>query len=86
MLGPVVQHCYPLCCRDTQGAPTGLLADNAMSLVVRHIPPTSLEERRAAFRAAAQHALSKGITMVRSKGTSWCPGAGACLQQSAGAA
>lgn len=54
--------------RDAHGSPTGLLADAAMALVSAHIPPPSLEERRRAFVAATQHALSKGITSVGAAG------------------
>ncbi|GAB4817570.1 hypothetical protein N2152v2_004616 [Parachlorella kessleri] len=54
--------------RDGQGEPTGLLADNAMTLVMAHIPPVSLQQRQAAFTAATQHALAQGITMVHDMG------------------
>ncbi len=38
------------------------------SLHADHIPPLSVAQRRAALEAAAQHALSRGITMVHDMG------------------
>lgn len=50
--------------RDSRGRPTGVLVDAAMELVLRHIPPPSPEELRAAILRAAQHLLQFGITEV----------------------
>lgn len=38
------------------------------SRLTDHIPPLSVAQRRAALEAAAQHALSRGITMVHDMG------------------
>lgn len=40
----------------------------APCLPAAHIPPLSVDERRRAFEAATQHALSRGITMVHDLG------------------
>ncbi|KAL4431236.1 hypothetical protein ABPG75_006492 [Micractinium tetrahymenae] len=50
--------------KAADGQPSGLLTDAAIQLVSVHIPPLSVSERRRAFEAAVQHALSLGITMV----------------------
>jgi predicted amidohydrolase YtcJ len=51
--------------RDARtGEPTGILRDAAMSLVARHIPPSSVEEKVQALRAAGVEALRHGITAV----------------------
>lgn len=50
--------------RDERGEPTGILIDNAMDLVERHVPALSYDEMQEAFRAAADHCASKGITEV----------------------
>ena len=52
------------------GEPTGVLKDEAMSLVFRHTPPPSAAERAEALRTAQQHALERGVTMVNDMG-SW---------------
>lgn len=44
--------------------PTGILRETAMSLVTRHIPPPSLEDRAEALRRAIRHANSLGVTAV----------------------
>jgi len=46
------------------GEPTGILKDAAQSLVERVIPPKSVEEKRAAVRAATRHAAACGVTSV----------------------
>lgn len=48
--------------RDGQGQPTGILQEDAMTLVNQLIPPPSADEMAAAIRAAMQHQLSLGIT------------------------
>lgn len=51
--------------RDAEtGEPTGVLKDNAMGLVSRHIPPPSPELRLAWARAAVRHAATLGVTSV----------------------
>ena len=52
------------------GEPTGVLKDEAMSLVFRHAPAPSAAERAEALRTAQQHALERGVTMVNDMG-SW---------------
>ena len=47
------------------GEPTGILKDQAITLVSRIIPPPTLQERREAFKAAALYAVSLGITSVQ---------------------
>ena len=57
--------------RDARtGEPTGVLKDEAMSLVFRHVPAPTAEERAEALRTAQQHALERGVTMVNDMG-SW---------------
>jgi predicted amidohydrolase YtcJ len=51
--------------RDAEtGEPTGILRESAMSLVSRHIPAPSDDEKLAALAAAARVALRSGITAV----------------------
>ncbi len=54
---------------ETTGEPTGVLKDEAMSLVDRVIPPSSEAELDRALDAAARHALSLGVTQVHDMGT-----------------
>ncbi len=44
--------------------PTGILKDDAMALVDRHIPPVSDDRRDAALLKAMRHANSRGLTGV----------------------
>ncbi|MHC4609357.1 MAG: amidohydrolase, partial [Planctomycetota bacterium] len=44
------------------GEPTGILKDDAIDLVSRHIPPPSDQERDAALLRAMRHANSFGVT------------------------
>ena len=53
------------------GEPTGVLKDEAMSLVYRAIPEYSAEELDRALDAAIAHALSQGVTQTHHMGTSW---------------
>lgn len=48
--------------RDAAGEPTGLLRENATTLVERALPPDSLAARRNAIKWAADRMLSQGIT------------------------
>lgn len=53
------------------GEPTGVLKDEAMSLVYRAIPDYSAGELDRALDAAIAHALSQGVTQTHHMGTSW---------------
>ncbi|MFO7260794.1 MAG: amidohydrolase [bacterium] len=50
------------------GRMTGVLKDEAMSLVSRAIPAPSQEELDEAFERAQAHALSRGVTMIHDMG------------------
>jgi hypothetical protein len=54
--------------RDDKGEPTGILVDNATSLITKHIPPADDAYRRKAFLAAQEHLLGLGITAVHDAG------------------
>ena len=54
--------------RDTKGNPTGVLIDNAESLLLKHLPKTSDATLTAQLNAAGRHLLSKGITSVHDAG------------------
>lgn len=56
--------------KDDQGNPTGVLIDNAMALVEKHIPDTGPEQLNAQLNAAGQHLLSQGITTMHDAGVS----------------
>jgi len=56
--------------RDANGQPTGILVDNAMSIINRILPPPSPEELAAAVDAATSHLLSLGITSTHDAGVS----------------
>ena len=56
--------------RDANGQPTGILVDNAMSIINRILPPPSPEELAAALDAATSHLLSLGITSTHDAGVS----------------
>jgi predicted amidohydrolase YtcJ len=57
--------------RDARtGEPTGVLKDEAMSLVFRKVPDPSGQERLEALLRAQQHALTRGVTMINNMG-SW---------------
>lgn len=51
--------------RDEDGNPTGILKDNAMDLVFKVIPPSSLEENIEAALRALEEARKLGITSVQ---------------------
>jgi predicted amidohydrolase YtcJ len=55
--------------RDPRGRPTGLLKDNAMSLVESRVPPpgAALEDR--ALDAAMRYVAARGVTSVHNMGT-----------------
>lgn len=55
---------------ERTGEPTGVLKDDAMGLVFRHVPASTRDERMEALRTAQQHALERGVTMINDMG-SW---------------
>ena len=55
--------------RDAGGEPTGVLKDNAMSLVAGAVPDPSPEELDAALKAAMAYAAAQGVTSVQHMGT-----------------
>ncbi len=56
--------------RYPDGRPTGILKDAAQGLIERVMPPPSDAERDRALRAAVDHALARGVTLVADMG-SW---------------
>lgn len=56
--------------KDENGEPTGILIDNASSLVYNKIPPMNSFELEHAFDKAYTHLLSLGITSVHDAGIS----------------
>tara|TARA_B110000881_G_scaffold164531_1_gene147646 strand:+ start:433 stop:2151 length:1719 start_codon:yes stop_codon:yes gene_type:complete len=56
--------------RDANGQPTGILVDNAMSIINDILPPPSDEELAAAVDAATHHLLTLGITSTHDAGVS----------------
>jgi hypothetical protein len=51
--------------RDTDGNPTGIFKDAAMTLIHRVIPPLSVEQTETAILAAQQEAARNGVTSVQ---------------------
>lgn len=56
--------------RDERGNPTGILIDNAESLLLKHLPKTSEDTLTAQLNAAGSHLLTEGITSVHDAGIS----------------
>ncbi len=56
--------------RDASGEPTGILKDNATSLVDAHVPPASAAESDRALAAAMRYVAAQGVTSVHNMG-SW---------------
>jgi predicted amidohydrolase YtcJ len=54
--------------RDKQGNPTGILIDNAESLLLQHLPKTTDATLTAQLNAAGEQLLSEGITSVHDAG------------------
>lgn len=54
--------------RDKQGNPTGILIDNAESLLLQHLPKTTNATLTAQLNAAGEQLLSEGITSVHDAG------------------
>uniref|UniRef100_A0A0D6R1A8 Amidohydrolase 3 domain-containing protein n=2 Tax=Araucaria cunninghamii TaxID=56994 RepID=A0A0D6R1A8_ARACU len=50
--------------KSMDGAPTGLLVDAAMQLLLPHIPDPTIQERRNAMIRASKIGLSRGVTAV----------------------
>lgn len=55
--------------RDAAGEPTGVLKDNAQSLVNRVVPPPTTEQRDRAMEAAMTYVASHGVTSVHNMGS-----------------
>jgi predicted amidohydrolase YtcJ len=53
---------------ERTGEPTGVLKDEAMSLVFRVMPAPTDAERDEALRRAQEHAVARGVTMVHDMG------------------
>src|SRR5690606_14628611 len=53
---------------ERTGEPTGVLKDEAMSLIYRVMPDATDAERDEAFRRAQEHALARGVTMIHDMG------------------
>ena len=51
--------------RDAAGEPTGIFKDNAMGLVMKAVPPPSLDEIMEKARAALKHAAEHGVTSIQ---------------------
>lgn len=54
--------------RDAAGHPTGVLIDEAMDLVARHLPPISRQESEEALQLAIEECLRYGLTGVHDMG------------------
>jgi predicted amidohydrolase YtcJ len=54
--------------RDSQGNPTGILVDNAIDLLYKHLPKIAEATLTAQLNAAGGHLLSEGITSVHDAG------------------
>ena len=51
--------------RDAQGNPTGIIRETAQSLIEKHIPPPSPEQRRKGDLLSLEDAVAHGITSVQ---------------------
>ena len=56
--------------RDSRGEPTGLLKDNAMSLVQSRVPPAADAMKDRALEAAMKYVAERGVTTIHHMG-SW---------------
>jgi predicted amidohydrolase YtcJ len=68
--GPIADVSGGEIVRDAHGTPTGLLKDNAMSLVGSKMPPSSDVMQDRALEAAMHHVAAQGVTSVHNMG-SW---------------
>jgi predicted amidohydrolase YtcJ len=57
--------------RDSKGEPTGILKDNAQSLVERVIPAPTDAETDEAMRGGIAHGLSKGVAQTHNTELDW---------------
>lgn len=57
--------------RDANGEPTGVIKDNAKTLVERVIPPMTDAETDAIMRQGIAHGLSKGIAQIHNPELDW---------------
>ncbi|MBS0419044.1 MAG: amidohydrolase [Proteobacteria bacterium] len=57
--------------RDATGVPTGMLIDNAMSLVERLLPPPSAQETARALEVGARRSVQLGWTQLQIAGNSF---------------
>jgi predicted amidohydrolase YtcJ len=57
--------------RDADGVPTGVLKDNAMTLVSRVIPTPTLAQQDQALQQAMDYLAEHGVTTVHDMGYSW---------------
>ena len=55
--------------KDAQGEPTGIFKDAAMNLILKVIPDPTPEQLDEYLNAAAEHALSRGITQANDMGS-----------------
>ncbi|MAT71172.1 MAG: amidohydrolase [Planctomycetaceae bacterium] len=55
--------------RDDDGRLTGILKDNAMTLVDRAVPPPTQQAQLAAIEAAVEYVTARGVTAVHHMGT-----------------
>lgn len=54
---------------NSSGEPTGMLLDNAMDLVSKHIPPPSDEEKQTAFLAGVEREIKLGWCEIQNAGS-----------------
>jgi predicted amidohydrolase YtcJ len=57
--------------RDANGEPTGVVKDNAKTLVERVIPPMTDAETDAIMRQGIAHGLSKGVAQIHNPELDW---------------
>src|SRR5690606_32935648 len=57
--------------RDAAGAPTGLLIDNAVDLVLAVVPDPAPAEVRRRVELAIAHCLERGLVAVHEAGAPW---------------
>ncbi len=55
--------------KDANGEPTGIFKDAAMNLILKVVPDPTKEQLDQYLNAAAEHALSRGITQVNDMGS-----------------
>ena len=50
---------------DPQGTPTGIIRDTAMSLITKHVPPPTPDQRRTYLELAIHDVLAHGVTSIQ---------------------